>query len=52
MVDPSGNFLYVTAHDGDKISLFQINPSSGALSNRTDIAVAKPAAIAITESLP
>jgi len=52
VVDPSGNFLYVAAHDGNRVSLFQINPSTGALSNRTDIVVAKPAAIAITESLP
>src|SRR5207237_3968497 len=35
-VDPSGKFLYVAAHDGNQVSVFQINPATGALAGRTD----------------
>jgi 6-phosphogluconolactonase (cycloisomerase 2 family) len=50
-VDPSGKFLYVTAHDAGLVSLFPINPSTGTLGTRTDFLVTSPTGIAITESL-
>ncbi len=41
-IDPSGRYLMAANQDSDTITLFQINPVSGALSSRGSIAVPAP----------
>jgi 6-phosphogluconolactonase len=41
-IDPSGRYLMAANQDSDTISLFHINPVSGALTSRGSIAVAAP----------
>jgi 6-phosphogluconolactonase (cycloisomerase 2 family) len=57
-VDPSGAFLYVADQGTNALSVFSVDPVSGALANRTDyilsglvIPVASPAGVVITGTL-
>ena len=57
-VDPSGAFLYVADQLSNALSVFNVDPVTGALSNRTDyiltglaIPVASPTGVVITGTL-
>lgn len=53
-VDPSGAFLYVADEFGDAISVFSVDPATGALSNRADYTFfnfAHPTGVVITGTL-